>query len=48
LYSVRKASGETVFEVGYKDSENKQRWRRTGTDLAEAKALRDELTGARA
>jgi seryl-tRNA synthetase len=34
-----------VFEIGYADSERKQRWKTVGPDLDEAVALRKELAG---
>jgi hypothetical protein len=47
LYSTVKASGDVVFEVGWRDSDGRQRWKRIGSDLEEARRLRDELIGAK-
>jgi hypothetical protein len=44
LYSTVKADDSVVYEVGWKDEDGKQRWKRTGAGLEAARRLRDELT----
>lgn len=44
IYTVGAPDGE-VYEIGFPDSDGKQRWRRVGDDLQEAVSLRAELAG---
>lgn len=39
------ARGERRYEVVFRDSEGKQRWKTAGSKFEEAQALREDLSG---
>lgn len=47
IYSRTGADGRTAFEVGYRDSHGKQRWKRVHGGITAARAERDAILGAK-
>lgn len=47
IYARTSAEGRTVYEVGYRDSSGRQRWRTVEGGIRAARAVRDELLARR-
>jgi integrase len=45
IYRRVNASGKTIFEIGYRDSAGKQRWRTVEGGITAARAARDDVRG---
>lgn len=48
IYRSRNAAGREVYEVGYRDSLGKQRWKRVDGGISAARSTRDDILGRKA